>query len=238
MRSRFRIAGLPLFLWVLAAMGGRSTPSMANTESHKPPMEPSIEERIRRAKEEGAEEARKDLAAGNPKQYRFSGIVGAQYNYNWDPTFGLRIIDTGCIHSAVQDEYNRVVEAWIAKHGLPPGSRKPRFVSLEMVRKALQSGTSLERGEHFEGPHGNVLRWNKPNKIDSEDVAPLLAESNGRITWSVGIGGTEPIRVAWSGRNSWFVEFAPGQRGEHSPIWHVDADGDGVLQTFDTTPTR
>jgi hypothetical protein len=84
-----RIFNLPLYLWILAPMGYANA-SMANATSHKPAVESSMEKQIRLAKEEGAEEARKDLAAGNPKQYRSSGIVGAQYRYKVGGTEPIR----------------------------------------------------------------------------------------------------------------------------------------------------
>jgi hypothetical protein len=216
-------------LWTLSPMGCRSVS----------PQNPALQE--------GAKRARKALAAGNPVEYRQSGYTGPRYDYDYDPNSGLRIIDTGCFFYSSNVEYNRVVGEWIAKHGLPASSRKPRFVTLEEARKALQSGTSLRRGAHLKESQGKVLRWQKSTLYGSVDVFQLVAESNGKAIWSINVAGTESLQVAWSGRDSWFVEFPPGPgvqfpaSGRHRDrgyIWHVDANGDGVLQTFDLAEAR
>ena len=214
-----------LWLWILVLMPICSSRTSA---------ESSTEERIRAAKKEGAEEARKDLAAGNPKQYRCSGILGPTNRNNWDPNTGLQIVDSGCVcNSAHHDEYNRVVKLWIAEHGLPPASMKPRFVTPEFARNALELATRLRPGKEVVGTQGKMMRWNKPR--GGEDASQLVAESKGKVVWSIWLTGPNPIRVAWSDPGSWFVELPPNYSWNPELVWHIDADGNGVLQTFYST---
>ena len=237
------LVGLPLWLLIVVAVPCNAT-TPEKEESLKAPKE-SSEKQLAQLRKEAAEDARRELAAGAPKQYRSSHYFGGRtYAYDWDPDTGLQILDMHLLGSPAFSErdrqikecvleYNRVVTEWIAEHGLPPGSMKPRFVTAELARKSLESGSSLHRDGQVMGPQGKAIRWRKASPLSSCAADQLLADSNGSQIWSHYVVDTDPVRVAWSGHQSWFIEFLPKHKGEHGPIWHVDADGAGVLQTFD-----
>jgi hypothetical protein len=206
-------------------MGDRKT----QQEAHDREEQRRRNEELRRFNKENAtKRALADLTAGIAKQYRTSGIVGPSYRYHWDPETGLRIEDTGCMGSAENDEYNRVVKKWIAEHGIPPGSMKPRFATDETVQAALLTAKPLQAGEEITTPKGGVLR-----RIVHGSHHLLFVSSAGRPTWSHWFpGANERIDVAWSGQDSLFVRLTSNDAPDRAFVWHVDADDKGVLQAF------
>lgn len=192
------------------------------------------ERRVRARVEEAARRALADLSAGTAKRYVSSGIAGRPHRHAWDPQTGLLIVDTGCIVSSETEEYNRVVTEWIASHGSPPGSMKHRFLTQEIAQAALFSARPLQRGDQVPAPDGRAILRTAPRADDPHGTHQLRVVSTaGHTTWYEWLSGFyDRLDVAWSSRGSWFVYFTGNGLTDRVSVWHVDADGDGVLQSF------